>query len=88
MTHTLPVGNYVIKWRASDIYGNTKSCPNRNLEIADATPPDAQCIANNSLDIELQANGEGLIDTDDIDNGSTDNCTALADLDLELNNHV
>ncbi|MCG8328744.1 MAG: S8 family serine peptidase [Chitinophagales bacterium] len=56
---------------ATDASGNTASCQT-NVSAVDNTPPTANCQA--SIDLEIPEGGSVSISTDDINNGSSDNC--------------
>ncbi|WP_320111174.1 PKD-like domain-containing protein [Draconibacterium orientale] len=67
-------------------YSVTDDCGNSiNVEqiitIDDVTPPDAQCQPKT---IQLDASGNASITIADIDNGSSDNCTAVENLVFAL----
>jgi gliding motility-associated-like protein len=54
----------------ADSSGNVDSC-SFSVTITDQTPPIPSCL---NIIVYLDANGSVTIDTNDIDNGSTDNC--------------
>jgi phage tail protein X len=67
-------------WTATDDCGNATNCI-QLITVDDSTPPMAVC---QDITVYLDNNGQVTITPADIDNGSTDNCTDDADLDLEL----
>jgi len=76
-----PSGNTVIL-SVTDESGNTATAT-ATVTVIDDTAPVA--IAKN-ITVELDEDGNATITAEDINNGSTDNCTAQSNLTLSLNN--
>ncbi len=66
-----PPDNYQIKWRAKDATGNKKFCT-KNFIVKDDEDPIAQCVTTHTVQL---TNGGGTISTNDLDSGSSDNCS-------------
>ncbi|MEX2596608.1 MAG: S8 family serine peptidase [Salibacteraceae bacterium] len=64
------VGNVVVTVFASDAFGNTTTA-NAQVSIADTNSPD---LITQSPTVYLDLNGMGTMTTQEVDNGSTDNC--------------
>src|SRR5687768_10107972 len=67
-------------WTATDACGNT-SQGTQMISVIDNTPPTATC---QNITVELDANGAATILPTEIDNGSTDNCSATLDYALDI----
>jgi len=67
------VGPNTVTITATDVNGNASSCTS-TVTIEDVTPPTAIC---QDLTIQLDALGSASITADQLDNGSTDVCTAV-----------
>ncbi len=72
------VGTESVTLTYTDIAGNTNDCESL-VTIVDDSIPTALCVTE--LTIELNASGNAVITTADVDNGSSDNC----DFNLSLN---
>ena len=75
-------GTYTIIWRATDTAGNSSSCNSTTFTVEDDENPNAVCI--NNFTATLSGNAAS-ISTNDIDAGSTDNCS-VASLSLSETN--
>ncbi|RME94591.1 MAG: hypothetical protein D6772_14375, partial [Bacteroidetes bacterium] len=71
------VGDNTVTLTVTDVNGNENTCT-ATVTVEDNILPDAQCQA---VTIQLDANGNASITTDDIDNNSSDNC-GIANLTL------
>ncbi len=76
-----PIGEYNIKFTANDECGNV-STATMNLTVVDGLSPSAFCLSD--LAISLNSDGEFTLLPQMIDAGSSDNCTATADLILTV----
>ncbi|MGM0566524.1 MAG: MBG domain-containing protein, partial [Bacteroidota bacterium] len=65
------VGENVVALTAVDPSGNTTS-QNATVTVVDETAPE---VITQDITLELDANGQAAITTDDVDNGSSDNCS-------------
>ncbi|MEM9918738.1 MAG: HYR domain-containing protein, partial [Bacteroidota bacterium] len=65
-------------WEATDSNGNTNTLT-QTISVQDTTAPSLICMAPA---VELDANGMGQITTADVDNGSSDNCSATLNFRL------
>ncbi|SNR78363.1 T9SS type B sorting domain-containing protein [Lutibacter flavus] len=74
-------GENTVTLTVTDVNGNVAS-EDAIVSVKDNIPPTAVC---KNLTLELDENGEVKIAPKDIDNGSTDNCIALA-LGFKINN--
>jgi hypothetical protein len=74
-TTCLPIGQYRIVYLAEDVCGNIGSCA-FNLRVGDMTPPNAVCAAVQS--VTLNAQEQASLNATAFNNGSTDNCGAVA----------
>ena len=72
------VGNNTVTLTVTDENGNSSTC-DATVSVADNMMPDAQC---QDITIQLDNNGAASITTDQINNGSSDNCGAIS---LSLN---
>ncbi|MBM2815176.1 MAG: hypothetical protein HW421_1938, partial [Ignavibacteria bacterium] len=72
-----PVGQTNVVWTATDSKGNSATC-NQTVTVNDATAP---VTKTKSVTVFLNASGNASITTNDVDNGSTDNC-GIASLSL------
>jgi hypothetical protein len=66
-----PIGSYTIFFAAVDACGNV-GIDSLYVEVRDNSVPTLVC--NNNVVIALGTNGEAILDAQDIDLGSTDNC--------------
>ncbi len=78
---TYPVGTTVVKFTAIDKCGNT-STANVNVTVIDNSKPIAHCIA--LINLTLNNQGIATLAPQDVNNGSTDNCTPQNQLLLSL----
>ncbi|MFZ4634311.1 MAG: HYR domain-containing protein [Saprospiraceae bacterium] len=74
-TTCLPIGQYIVAYLAEDACGNTGFCT-FNMQIEDKTVPKAVCAGVKS--VILNAQGQASLTASSFNNGSTDNCGALA----------
>ncbi len=70
-TGPFPVGTTVVTWTATDNSGNTSTCI-QNVNVTDDENPIAVCTP---ITIQLDAAGNATITANDIDGGSSDNCS-------------
>jgi hypothetical protein len=68
---SLVVGDYVIRYTATDACGNQSTCT-RKFFIKDLTPPVAVCDLNTK--VALTSDGKAFLPAIDIDDNSLDNC--------------
>ncbi len=68
------IGTQSIEFTTTDINGNTNTCT-AMVTIVDNVNPIALCL---NITVELDENGQALITSDQIDNGSTDACGIVA----------
>jgi hypothetical protein len=68
-----PVGTTIVTWTATDQYGNT-STASRSITVLDLIAPDAIC---QNITVQLDAGGTATVSSEEIDNGSNDNCTEV-----------
>ena len=73
-------GVYTVVYEAEDDSGNSTDCI-FEVEVVDQQDPIAVCT---DMDAYLDENGEVSITAEDVDGGSSDNCTNEADLILEI----
>jgi len=66
------VGSVAVTLSVTDEEGNIGTCIS-NVTIEDNTAPAVGCL---SLTVELDSNGEAIITSDMLNDGSTDNCTS------------
>ncbi|MFZ1424449.1 MAG: HYR domain-containing protein [Saprospiraceae bacterium] len=66
----LTVGVHVITWLATDNCGNTSTCK-FTVTIFETEPPVAHCKGDSII---LDSTGNYILNVNDINNGSTDNC--------------
>ena len=78
------IGMVTVTLTVTDESGLTDQC-STTLNIVDNIPPVALC---EDITIDLNANGNVSINTGQIDNGSTDNCTDQVDLDFSLDQNT
>ncbi|TPV32253.1 HYR domain-containing protein [Paucihalobacter ruber] len=71
LSDSYPVGTTIITWNVQDVNGNAATTVTQTITVADNEAPTAIC---KDIVIELDENGVATITTEDIDNGSTDNC--------------
>ncbi len=64
------VGNNLVTLTAKDGNNNTSTCT-ANVTVRDITPPTAKCKSNI---VQLDANGNGSLTAEQMDNGSSDIC--------------
>jgi Secretion system C-terminal sorting domain/Dockerin type I domain len=69
--NNLPIGNYVVRYYATDACGNATTCE-RNMEVKDIAPPVAVCDLNTK--VSLTSDGTAILPAIDVDDNSTDNC--------------
>jgi hypothetical protein len=67
------VGFNSVTLTVSDASGNSTSCTS-TVTVQDATAPTALCVANHSIVLELDVNGQASLTVGEVDNGSYDNC--------------
>ena len=79
--HADSLGVYTIILTAKDASGNISS-DTVLLTVLDSLAPTASCVDN--LDLYLDENGEAGLSANDVDNGSSDNCSAI-DFSLSQN---
>lgn len=72
-----PIGTTTVSFSVSDGAGNNSTC-SFNVTVNDNEAP--QVIADNTYTVYLDANGNATLSFNDIDNGSTDNCSFTAAL--------
>lgn len=71
-SNNLPQGRHILEWKIADKCGNIATCKD-TLRVRDCKPPTAKCFATltknigSSKSVQLLAN--------ELNNGSTDNCT-------------
>ena len=70
-TQCLPLGNYDVRYKATDNCGNTSYC-NFTLTVADQVPPAVSC--DQFTQVALTNNGEAIVNATTFDDGTTDNC--------------
>jgi hypothetical protein len=76
---TYPVGTTTLVWTATDVYGNTATC-NQYITVTDDEAPTAIC---KDIEVTLGQDGTVSIEENAVDNGSSDNCTSLSDLEFD-----
>ena len=64
------IGSNTVTLTVTDKYSNTDQC-STNVTVADTVSPVANC---QNVTVYLDSEGNGSIDSTDVDNGSTDNC--------------
>ncbi|MCB0524885.1 MAG: T9SS type A sorting domain-containing protein [Lewinellaceae bacterium] len=64
------VGTVVISLTATDVNSNISTCT-ATITVEDNVPPTALC---QSVNVQLDANGNGVLGTGDVNNGSSDAC--------------
>lgn len=72
-----PIGTTTVAFSVTDAAGNNSTC-SFNVTVNDNEAP--QLIADNSITLYLDANGNATLSFSDIDNGSSDNCSFTASL--------
>ena len=80
-TGTYPVGNHTITFTATDGCGNSSNC-SMVIIVEDAKPPTPIC--KGGISVSLSFDGTVTILPETLDNGSSDNCSAAADLTYEV----
>ncbi|MCB0542919.1 MAG: hypothetical protein KDC70_05360, partial [Saprospiraceae bacterium] len=75
---SLNANSYLLK--VTDIYNNTGTCTG-SLTVTDTFPPEATC---KNVTVNLDETGNGNLAASQVNNGSTDNCTAVNSLSLDL----
>lgn len=65
------LGRRTVVLTCTDYSGNTSSCET-TINVVDCTPPTTLC--RSGVEVRLNANGQGFLNVNDIDNNSTDNC--------------
>lgn len=78
-------GLYSIEWTVNDGCGNSDVAVT-TFEVRDCKPPQAVCL--NGLSISLSTSGEAELWASDINQYSSDNCTASGDLKLSFSSDV
>jgi len=73
------VGETTVNWTVTDGNGNTSVC-SFTVTVEDNQAPVAICV--DSLIVQLDEDGQATITTEDVDNGSFDNCSGVS---LEIN---
>ncbi|WP_461305341.1 HYR domain-containing protein, partial [Aureisphaera sp.] len=76
-----PVGINTITYTATDLAGNSVSC-SFTITVEDTQDPIAVC---QDITVQLDANGQYILDPSEVDGGSTDNCGNVA-LSLDVTN--
>ena len=74
------LGSNTVTLTVTDGSGNSSTCT-AVVTVSDATAPTAKC---QDISVNLDASGDATITTSQINNGSTDNCTAAGSLELSL----
>ena len=69
---TYPIGSTTVTWTATDGNGNSSTC-SHVVTVEDNEDPIALCIGDTT--IYLDASGNGSITANEVDNGSSDNCS-------------
>ncbi|MEL6142525.1 MAG: hypothetical protein AAFU67_13000, partial [Bacteroidota bacterium] len=69
-----PIGTTTVTFTVTDGGGNVATDNTFDVTVEDA-PPSASCVS--AFTVQLDASGNGSIDEEDIDNGSSDNCMEL-----------
>ena len=77
-----PVGTTIVTYVATDTAGNTTQ-DTFTVTVTDVEAPTASCVAS-PLTVQLDASGVATITADDINDGSSDNCTAANALTLAI----
>jgi hypothetical protein len=77
-----PVGATTVTYVATDNAGNTTQ-DTFTVTVTDVEAPTASCVAS-PLTVQLDASGVATITADDINDGSSDNCTAANALTLAI----
>ena len=77
-----PVGTTTVTYVATDTAGNTTQ-DTFTVTVTDVEAPTASCVAS-PLTVQLDASGVATITADDINDGSSDNCTAANALTLAI----
>ena len=72
------VGSNTVTLTVTDVNGNVSTCTSE-ITVEDTVPPTASCA---DFVVQLDASGQAVITTSDIDNNSDDNC-AVATLELD-----
>lgn len=73
-------GNYQVIYQAADICGNTNEC-DVTVQVQDNVRPNAAC---QSMEVEIEPGGTAIVTGLDLNNNSSDNCTAPADLEFQI----
>ena len=76
-----PIGTTTVVWTVDDGNGQTATC-SMEITVTDNQAPTANC--KTTYTAELDANGNLTLTGADINDGSTDNCTADDDLILSV----
>lgn len=79
---TYPVGNYAIKFTATDKCANS-SMVTVNVTVVDNSKPVAKC--DDVLNVTINSTGLATVTPQNVDEGSIDNCTSSQNLILSLN---
>ena len=76
------IGSYQVMLTATDSNGNSNSCA-ATVTVQDNVAPTALC---QNVTVQLDANGDGSITSEEVDNSSNDACGGIASLALSQNN--
>lgn len=76
-----PMGTHIITFTAEDGCGNSSECTTI-VSVTDAEPPNPVC--NNGVSVTIQQNGMVTLTPSLIEAGSSDNCSAYADLIFQV----
>src|SRR5690606_12127966 len=74
------LGVTIVTWTATDGSGNTDVC-SLDVEVEDNENPN---VIVNNFNLQLDNTGNATLLVSDIDNGSSDNCTAISELIYQL----
>ncbi|MCB9016960.1 MAG: HYR domain-containing protein, partial [Lentimicrobiaceae bacterium] len=78
---TFPVGTTTVTYTVKDESNNVSNPCSFNVTVSDNTPPVAAC---QPVTLTLNASGQATLTTSQVNNGSSDNCTASGSLILTL----
>ncbi|WP_422107519.1 BspA family leucine-rich repeat surface protein [Winogradskyella sp.] len=71
-TYAFNTGRTTVTWVATDAFGNSNTCQQKVWVYDNEAPSGGSC--NNSLDVQLDANGAGSVALSQLHTGFTDNC--------------
>lgn len=74
---TFPIGSTTVSFSVTDAAGNNSTC-SFNVTVNDNEPP--QVLADNTYTVYLNSSGTASLSFNNVDNGSTDNCSFTAAL--------